>query len=497
LKNNFIHYQMHLTNYLYKSVLPGVMLLSVLSACGKKSSKSELPDVVIPPVSTEPVKTQVAYWLTTSDQQILFKPQNIALNFSAQNNQNPTITVDTTQTFQSIDGFGFTLTGGSAAVINGLADAAKDDLLKELFAVDNSQIGISYIRISIGASDLDAAPFTYDEVSGTTPDADLRNFSIDKDRTNLLPVLKKIIAINPNIKILACPWSAPTWMKSNGGYKGGSLKPEYYDVYAKYFVKYIQAMKAEGITIDAITPQNEPLNPDNNPSMKMEATEQASFIKNNLGPQLRAANLNTKIIAYDHNADRTDYPLSVLADAGANPYVDGSAFHLYGGSIDALTPVHNAYPNKNIYFTEQYTASTSSFNGDLQWHVQNLIIGATRNWSRNVLEWNLATDPNYGPHTDGGCSTCKGALTVGNGTVSRNVSYYIIAHASKFVRPGAVRIGSNITGNLQNVAFKNTDGKKVLVVVNTGSTSQSFNIKFKDQQVSPTLPAGAVGTFVW
>ncbi|QJD95512.1 glucosylceramidase [Mucilaginibacter robiniae] len=475
------------------------VLLGAGISCKKGSSTDTTPTTGAGngTSTVTPVKTDVNMWLTQSDQTILFQKQNISLLFGTTTNSNPTIEVDTTQTYQPIDGFGFTLTGGSASLINSLSSTQQNTLLKELFAADTTNIGISYLRISIGASDLSASVYTYDEItSNATSDLNLQYFSIDKERTDLIPVLKKIIAINPSIKILACPWTAPTWMKTNGLFKGGSLKTEYYDVYAKYFVKYIQAMKAEGITIDAITPQNEPLNEYNNPAMLMQATEQANFIKNNLGPQFKAAGLTTKIIAYDHNTDHTEYPLAIFADAGANAYVDGSAFHLYAGSIDALTSVHNSYPAKNIYFTEQYTASTSNFSGDLQWHVQNLIIGATRNWSRNVLEWNLASDPSYGPHTDGGCSTCKGALTINNGYV-RNVSYYIIAHASKFVRPGSVRIGSAIVGNLQNVAFKTPEGKKVLIVLNSGSTSQSFNIKFNNKAVATSLNGGAVATYTW
>ncbi|MBS7566875.1 glucosylceramidase [Mucilaginibacter sp. Bleaf8] len=478
-------------NSVFKLLVPLAALAAV--NCSSKKTDPSLP--IVDPVVTAPVKSEVAYWLTTSDKSVLFQKQNVALNFSAGNNNNPVIEVDTTQTFQSIDGFGYTLTGGSATLINGLNAATKDALLKELFATDSTHIGVSYIRISIGASDLSAAPFTYDETTAAT-DINLQSFSIDKERTDLLPVLKKILAINPNIKVLACPWTAPIWMKTNGSYKGGSLKPEYYEAYANYFVKYIQAMKAEGITIDAITPQNEPLHPGNNPSMLMLPAEQGSFIKGYLGPKFKAAGINTKIILYDHNTDRVDYPLSILGDADANAYVDGSAFHLYAGDISALSQVHNAFPAKNVYFTEQWVGGPGNFGGDLQWHVNNLIIGATRNWSRNVLEWNLAADPNYNPHTEGGCSNCLGALTISN-SVTRNVAYYIIAHASKFVRPGSVRIASNLTGSLPNVAFKNPDGKKVLIVLNSGSSTQNFNIKFNGKQVSPALPAGAVATFVW
>jgi glucosylceramidase len=230
--------------------------------------------------------------------------------------------------------------------------------------------------------------------------------------------------------------------------------------------------------------------------MVMPAGEQANFIGNHLGPAFKAAAVKTRIIVYDHNCDHPDYPLTVFSDAAAKQYVDGAAFHLYKGSIDALSQVHDSYPDKNVYFTEQWTGGGSNFAEELKWHVQNLIIGAPRNWSRTVLEWNLAADTSYQPHTDGGCTRCMGALTIGN-TVSRNVSYYIIAHASKFVQPGSVRIASTQTNTLQTVAFKNPEGKKVLIVLNTGTTPESFNIKFNGQTVAAGLDGGAVGTFVW
>jgi glucosylceramidase len=466
-----------------------LMVFFVALSCSKKSSGG-----LQPVTSITFVKTDVSMWLTTPDRQSLLQKQNIGLLFNTATNSNTTINVDTTTQYQSIDGFGFALTGGSATLINGLPAAQQDALLKELFATDSTNIGISYLRISIGASDMSASDFTYDDVSGT--DVNLQNFSINKEMTDLIPVLKKIIAINPSIKILGSPWTAPAWMKTNNSFSQGSLNTAYYDAYARYFVKYIQAMQQQGITIDAITPQNEPLNANNNPSMVMQPVEEENFVKNNLGPQFKAAGLTTKIIVYDHNADRTDYPLTILADPAAYQYVDGSAFHLYAGNISALTPVHTAYPNKNLYFTEIYTASTGSFSGDLSWHLNNVIIGATRNWCRNVIEWNLATDPNFGPHTNGGCSTCQGALTIGS-FIARNVSYYIIAHASKFVRPGAIRIASDNEATLPNVAFKNTDGSKVLVVLNSGSAAQTFNIKFNSKIVTSTLAAGAVATYKW
>ncbi|MDB4923924.1 glycoside hydrolase family 30 beta sandwich domain-containing protein [Mucilaginibacter sp.] len=481
-------------------LLAAVAFFAVFDCSKKAANPLPQSDPVTPVTPPVIVKTDVAMWLTKADQSALLAKQNIALNFSAATNSNTSINVDTVTTYQTIDGFGYCLTGGSASVINSLPPDKKSALLKELFLTDSAHIGISYLRISIGASDMSATDFTYDDlVTGT--DESLSQFNIDKEKTDLIPVLKSILALNPAIRILACPWTAPVWMKintiGNNGFTGGSLNPAYYDAYAKYFVKYIQAMKAEGITIDAVTPQNEPLNPNNNPAMVMQANEEANFIKNNLGPQFKAASLATKIIVYDHNTDRTDYPLAVLADAAASAYVDGSAFHLYAGNINGLTTVHTAYPGKNIYFTEQYTPSTGAFAGDLSWHVTNLIIGATRNWSRNVLEWNMATDASYGPHTNGGCSTCQGAITISGSSISRNVSYYIIAHASKFVRPGAVRIASSNLTTLPNVAFKNTDGSKVLIVQNTTSNNLTFNISFNQKIVTSTLPGGAASTYVW
>lgn len=471
----------------------GLFSLSFIAACSKSVDNPPTPAPPVQPVT--PTKSDVAEWLTTPDKSSLFQKQNVTISFSSSTNSNPTLTVDTTQAYQTIDGFGFALTGGSATLINSLNPTQQDALLKELFTTDSAHIGISYLRINIGASDLVPTPYTYDD---GPVDVNLSNFSIDKEKTDFLPVLKKILALNPNIKILATSCTAPIWMKTNNSFVGGSLKPVYYGVFANYFVKYFQAMKAQGINIDAMTPQNEPLNPYNNPSMVMLANEETNFIKNNLGPALQSSGITTKIICYDHNANDIAYPDSVLSDPAANAFVDGSAFHLYAGSISALSTLHNLFPNKNIYFTEQYSGYPSNFSADIQWAFSNLIIGATRNWSKNVLEWNLVSDPNLGPHTDGGCTNCLGALTIGSSTVvSRNVSYYIIAHASKFVRPGAVRIASDDSNTLPNVAFKNTNGSKVLIVLNNTASYQTFNIKFNNKTAATTLAGGAVATYTW
>ena len=258
-------------------------------------------------------------------------------------------------------------------------------------------------------------------------------------------------------------------------------------------------MKAEGITIDAITVQNEPLNGKNTPSMVMPATDQDVFVKENLGPALRGAGITSRIILYDHNCDVPEYPLTILNDPKAAQFVDGSGFHLYGGKIDAMTQVHDAYPAKNLYFTEQMVVDRRD---DSRLHiapaVSSVVIGATRNWSRNVLLWNLAADLQFNPHTsNGGCTMCEGAITLDGNQVTRNIAYYTIAHASKFVPPGSVRIGSNILESLPNVAFKTSVDKTVLIVANPGNLAQTFEIRYRGRGITTTLNAGSVGTYLW
>ncbi|KOH45933.1 glycoside hydrolase family 30 protein [Sunxiuqinia dokdonensis] len=436
-------------------------------------------------------------WLSTRDGQLKFQRQSEPILFDQSNRATEKILeVNPAVRYQTMDGFGFSLTGGSAYHIHRLGDVTRAALLEELFATQDTNIGISYLRVSIGASDLDDRVFSYNDLSSGETDPDLVNFDLGPDKVHLIPLLKEILAVNPSIKIMGSPWSPPVWMKDNQHSIGGSLLPEFYESYANYFVKYIQAMEAEGIPIDAITVQNEPLHPGNNPSLLMLAKDQAEFIKHHLGPAFEANQIETKIVIYDHNADRIDYPLEILADPEAAQYVDGSAFHLYGGEIEALSQVHEAHPDKNLYFTEQWVGAPGKFEDNFPWHIKNLIIGASRNWCKTVLEWNLAADPNQDPHTEGGCTRCLGALTIGD-EVTRNVAYYIVAHASKFVRPGSVRIDSNELPGLPNVAFETPDGKMVLIVMNESDEEQEFTLKQEGHTATIQLNAGDVATYVW
>lgn len=471
-----------------------VVLIGLLCLNADCSSKKQ-PDPPNPNPNPAPT-TNITAWITTGDRASLLQKQTNLIPFTSATNTNPTIEIDSTVAYQTVDGFGYTLTGGSAFLINRLPASQKTSLLQELFGNGENSISISYLRVSIGASDLSAEVFSYDDMPAGQTDVNLANFNLSKDTVDVIPLLKEILQINPNIKIMGSPWSAPVWMKDNGSSIGGSLQPQYYGVYAQYFVKYIQAMKARGITIDAITPQNEPQHGGNNPSMVMSAVQQADFIKNHLGPAFQAASITTKIIIWDHNCDNPNYPITILNDPAAKQYINGSAFHLYAGNINALSTVHAAHPDKHLYFTEQWTSGSGSFDGDLKWHLRNVIIGSMRNWSKIALEWNLANDGGYNPHTPGGCTECKGALTI-NPVINRNVSYYIVAHASKFVTPGSVRWESTNAGTIFSVAFKTPEGKKVLIALNDGGAAASFNIKYQGKIAQATLAAGATATYVW
>jgi glucosylceramidase len=467
--------------------------LLIFSNCNKPKVEPTPVGVVVQPT---PTNNPISIWTTSADASALLTPSTIDFA-KAKDDKFKVITVDTTQKFQTIDGFGYTLTGGSATLINQLSTNAKDALLQELFTTKNKGIGISYLRISIGASDLSASVFSYDDVPNGETDVPLAKFSLSQDTLDLIPILKRILAINPNLKILASPWSAPVWMKTNKNSIGGNLTPQYYGVYAQYFVKYIQQMKANGIPIDAVTLQNEPEHGGNNPSMLVTSAHAIDFVKNHLGPAFKNANIRTKIIVWDHNCDNPNYPITVLNDPAAKAFINGSAFHLYAGNISALSQVYAAHPDKDLYFTEQWTGSKGEFAGDFKWHIKNVMLGSMRNRSRVALEWNLANDATFAPHTPGGCTECKGALTIQNDNITRNVAYYIVAQLSKFVPAGSVRVASEDMGTLQTVAFKTPDNKTVLVIFNEGNTTEFFNVNFHGKWMVNSIGAGTAATYVW
>jgi glucosylceramidase len=451
-------------------------------------------------------------WVTRSADALLQPMQPVAFSRSLPPDALPTIEVDDSRTFQPIEGFGFALTGGSAYVLAGLTVTDRTALLQELFGLTEESVGLSCLRLSIGASDLGRRDFSYWNMRRGR--AHLSGFNLGAGDQEVIPVLQQILAINPTVKIIASPWSAPSWMKTNGSSIAGHLKPEYYSAYAQYFVKYVQAMRGHGIHVSAVTPQNEPHNPKNEPSMVMTATEQAEFIKGYLGPELRKGAPTTEILCWDHNCDEPEYPLAVLADAEARAYTAGVAWHLYNGVPEVMSKVWSHYPDKKVYFTEQWVSARDDFMGALRWHTKNVIIGTLRNWSRTALEWNLASDPEYALHTRRGAVGALGGVTIGttvnrrlggkgahgvavSATIKRNPGYYLMAHSAKFIRPGSVRVYSSEVDALFNVACLTPDSRIVAVVLNDSDQAKRFRVRHLDASATLELGAGDIATLRW
>jgi glucosylceramidase len=416
-----------------------------------------------------------------------------------------TIAVDGSTTYQQMDGVGASLTDSAGWVLwNDLGESQRSALMQSLFD-PNAGIGIGILRQPMGASDFSATgDYSYDDVPAGQSDSNLAQFSIAHDQTYLIPLLQQALSINPALKVHALPWSPPAWMKTTGAMNGGNILTADFASLAQYFTRFIDAYQQQGIPIYAVSMQNEPLNSTTSyPSAYVASSDEANFIGNYLGPALAGAGLGAvKIFGYEHNWDQPQYPEALLADSTAYGYLAGSSFHCYAGGVSAQSQVKQAYPAKDIWFTECSGTVGSSFAGDLAWNAENLLIGATRNWARGVTLWNIALDQNSGPQ-NGGCTACRGVVTVDHSVspaqITRNVEYYVLGHLGKFVQPGAYRIDSNTygSGSLEDVAFQNPDGSLVLLVLNAASGSSTFAVTWNGSNFTDTLPAGAVATYEW
>ena len=462
------------------STIAALLLLASAPACGSQPG--------------------VAIWVTTGDQaKLLSREPDVA--FSTQDVAGlPVIAVDDTTRYQEMVGFGAAISDAAAININRLTPERREALLRDLFDPD-SGIGLSFTRLTIGASDFSPRHYSFDDVPRGANDVTLERFSIEPNRTDALPVVRRALAINPQLKVMASPWSAPAWMKTSGRLTGGTLRPEAYDEFAEYLRRYVAAYAAEGVPIYALTVQNEPhFEPKDYPGMLLEPPARARFVGRYLGPLFARHQMSTLIFDWDHNWDEPDSPLRVLADSVARRYVAGVAWHCYGGDVSAQSKVHDAYPTVDTYFTECSGGEWApSFADNLVWNVRTLIVGATRNWARGVLLWNLALDELHGPYT-GGCGNCRGVVTINSqtGAVTRNVEYYALAHASRFVRPGARRIEStSVVAGIETVAFRNPDSSTVLIAVNTDVAERRFAVRWRGKTLLYALPAGAVATLRW
>jgi glucosylceramidase len=445
-----------------------------------------------------PVPVQA--WVTTGDQSKLLSREKDAA-FGAAKRSGVVIEVDPATRYQEMAGFGAAITDASAHLIQNRLDAPRRAaLMQELFGRD-SGIGLSFTRLTIGASDFSIDHYSFDDMPKGQTDPDLKHFSIEPNRAAVLPTVKAALAINPQLHVMASPWSAPGWMKTTDSLIQGSLKPEAFAPFAQYLSRYISAYKAEGVPIFALTLQNEPhFEPGDYPGMRVDPAKRAAFIGGHLGPVLEKQNPGTQIFDWDHNWDQPNSPREVLADPVAAKYVSAVAWHCYEGDVKVQAQVHDAYPGKDTWFTECSGGQwATKFADNLQYFTRTLIIDTTRGWARGVSLWNLALDENYGPHK-GGCGDCRGVVTINSktGAVTRNVEYYALAHASRFVRPGARRIASTSgRGGLDTVAFRNTDGAIALLVANPAPKARAFSVRVGASSFGYTLPAGSVATFTW
>ena len=474
---------------------------TILAACSN-SDDAEKPVVPVP-------TGDVAIYTTTSS--LTRDLTRDAVNFSPKDNLAPTtITLNPAEQYQTMDGFGAAITGSTCYNLLLMKPADRHAFLTETFS-DKDGFGFSYIRISIGCSDFSLSEYTCCDTKG------IENFALQSEEKDyILPILKEILAINPSIKVIAAPWTCPKWMKVKSltpldSWTNGQLNPDYYQDYATYFVKWIQAFKAEGIDIYAVTPQNEPLNRGNSASLYMEWEEQRDFVKTALGPQMKAAGLSTKIYAFDHNYNydniesQKNYPGKIYEDAAASQYLAGAAYHNYGGNREELLNIHQAYPEKELLFTETSIGTWNSgrdLSKRLMEDMEEVALGTINNWCKGVIVWNLMLDNDRGPNREGGCQTCYGAVDINNSdykTIIRNSHYYIIAHLSSVVKPGAVRIAT--TGYTDNgitcSAFENTDGTYAFVLINNNEKSKKITVSDGQRHFAYDVPGKSVTSYRW
>jgi glucosylceramidase len=451
-------------------------------------------------VTVQPPRQATAeMWLTTADgaQKLAAQPLQQSVG-PARGDE--AVTIDTSEHFQKIHGFGAAMTDASAQVISKLSNEKRRALMAELFGRANGGLGLSFTRLTVGASDFSTSDYSYDDTPGNTPDPNLRHFSIAPATKYVLPRVREALKINPDLLVMISPWSAPAWMKTTRSLIKGQIVPQYYPAFANYLARTVQAFGREGVPVSMLTIQNEPnFEPDNYPGERVDPHQRAEIIGRYVGPTFRSRGIRTRILDWDHNWDHPEMPRGVLADSVARHYISGVAWHCYEGDVPAQSPVHDAHPDKDVWVTECSGGEwTSKFADVLAWMTDKLIIGASNNWSRGTLLWNLALDPEHGPHT-GGCGDCRGVVTIDpmTGAVTRNVEYYVLAHASRFLLPGAYRVAATKHGDeLEAAAFLNSDGSRV-AILHRKSGNVPMMIAIDGLRYRIAMPDGSVGTLRW
>ena len=478
----------------------GVLVLLVLVAIYWWRARQPVIAPTAAPPTTE-VAAVARVWLSTADRRLRLTPQPDAVA----SDQAPTaadVVIDLGQQYQTMVGFGAALTDSSAWLLqNKLSEPQRAALLHELFGPPPG-LNFSLLRVTIGASDFSLQHYTLDDLAPGEVDPQLQHFNIAVGLRHVVPVTQAILAIQPQLRIIASPWSAPAWMKTSANLISGTLFEEYEATYANYLVRFVDTFRKYGIPIFALTVQNEPtFLPLTYPGMELPADVRARIIGRYLGPALASRHPRTLILGWDHNWNAPEQPLSVLADPVAARYIDGIAWHCYQGDPHTQIQVHRAFPQKDMYITECSGGDwPSSKNGELLLFARNILLAGIRDWARGVVYWNVALDEQHGPHA-GGCDACKGVVTIDSntGAVSRNDEYYAFAHFSRFVLPGAVRVKSSAAANgIDNVAFQNADGGSVvLVVVNGNAQVRRLSVRQGTTRFQYDLPGHSVATFVW
>jgi len=454
-----------------------------------------------PALATGPALPVVELWVSTADRKLkLLQQPDIPM--SVRGTSTADVVIDVQKTYQTMEGFGAAMTDSSAWLLqNKLNALQRAELLHELYGPPPN-LDLNMMRLPIGASDFSLELYTMDDMPFGQVDPQLEHFNVAPNKTAIIPTVREVLSIDPDLHIIASSWTAPAWMKDSGNLLGGTLLEQYESAYADYLVKYLDAFKSYGIPIFALTLQNEPnFEPITYPGMRLGSDQRARIISQYLGPKLAKRKSTTRILEWDHNWNHPEQPLAVLSNPDAARYIDGVAWHCYEGNPRAQGTVHRQFPDKDVYITECSGGDwASGINGELIWFSRDLLIAGIRQWARAVVYWNLALDENYGPHF-GGCALCKGVVTIDSdtGAVSRNDEYYAIGHFSRFVLPGAVRVNSTATDKgLDNVAFQNaSDGSIVLVMVNSNEDVRHVSVAEGKTRFEYKMPPRSVATFVW
>lgn len=474
-------------------------------SCGGEGTEAVVPTPETPVTPEQPAPAgEVRVLTTTSSRSRDLAESTIGFDRSGGMETATTIKLLPNETYQTMDGFGVAITGSTCFNLMQMTEENRHLFLTETFS-DREGYGFSYCRVSIGCSDFSLSEYTCCDTEG------IDNFALtDEETIYVIPILKEILAINPDLKIMGTPWTPPIWMKTNGKWTGGQLMKKYYDDYATYFVKWIKEFESYGIKIYSVTPQNEPLNSGNSASCYMPWDQERDFVKTALGPAFEQAGITTKIYAFDHNynydnmSDQKSYPLKIYKDDDASKYLAGAAYHNYGGDKNELTLVHNAAPGKDLVFSETSIGTWNdgqNLSKRLMDDMQEVALGTVNRWCKGVIVWNLMLDEKRGPNRPGGCTTCYGAVDINTdyATIRRNSHYYIIAHMSSVVKPDAVRIGTSgySESGLTYSAFRNTDGSYALVMSNNTSHAIELTIDDGEKQFTHQILSMSAVSFGW